>query len=203
VIDRFNCDVVDEHDLVARFVAGRLTEAEAQALEVHCLECEKCWSELRLALKVHAAAEPDGIASTHARAAATAGAAARRPRVWMWAAAAALILAAGASWLLQRNQPPTEIERGGLQLERVNVSVQNGTIVIAWPPVDEASRYVVSVLGPNGHLLAQRETAATRAEFDASAIPVSGALATVEAYSALGDRIATSALTPLPSRSLR
>jgi hypothetical protein len=202
VTDKLTCDSVDEHDLVPRFVNGRLTEAEAESLEAHCLECEKCWSELRLALKVHAAAEPSVTVSTRAQTAWSA-AAARRPRVWMWAAAAALVLAAGAGWVLQRQQSPVEIERGGLPLERVTVTARNGTVVITWPPVDEASRYVVSLVAPDGHLVAQRETTTPRAEFDASAIAMPGALASVEAYSALGDRIASSAATPIPSRPMR
>ena len=84
-------------------------------------------------------------------------------------------------------------------LQGVNVSVATGKVVISWPPVENASHYVVALAGPDGRLLASREETAARTEFDGRAVSADGAQVTVEAYSALGDRIATSAPVTVPS----
>ncbi|MFW6202615.1 MAG: zf-HC2 domain-containing protein, partial [Gemmatimonadota bacterium] len=42
-------------DVVEDYVAGRLSEAEAEAFEAHYFECDACWGRVRGALELYAA----------------------------------------------------------------------------------------------------------------------------------------------------
>ena len=50
-----NCTRAGETDLVALYLAGKLSESEAEGFEAHYLGCETCASTLRLAGEIRAA----------------------------------------------------------------------------------------------------------------------------------------------------
>src|SRR3990172_1011859 len=75
------CDQVDERDLEAAYVAGRLTERHAEAYEAHIFACDRCWAVLQAAQAV-AAARPPALS-------------AQRPGLPRWLALAAGITALG------------------------------------------------------------------------------------------------------------
>ena len=106
--------MVHDHDLVAKFLADRLSDEEVRAFEKHCLECDACWAELRLALGIHvAAAEKPFVSAPVGARSGQNGSTARRLPVWLLPAAAVFIFAVGASWMVQRPPPAAEVERGG------------------------------------------------------------------------------------------
>jgi len=46
------CDVIVDGELIERYLAGALSETEAEALESHYLTCARCQNELRLAAAI-------------------------------------------------------------------------------------------------------------------------------------------------------
>ena len=152
-----------------------------------------------MALKVRAATEPSSN-----QAPAIGGT--RRSLAWLvphgpaaWAAAAAILFVLlGGSWLLRQGEPAPDEERGSSAFGTVEVTNVGESVRVTWPAVPGTARYVVSVVESDGQLFASREVTTTRAEFGRAP---AGALVTVEAFSPLGDHLATS--TPVPIGSSR
>jgi CHAT domain-containing protein len=55
VVKDLDCQYVEEHELVTSYLAGRLSEDEAEAFEKHYFGCEKCWAEVRAGNEIRAA----------------------------------------------------------------------------------------------------------------------------------------------------
>lgn len=195
--DRLTCGTVDERDLVARFVGGSLPEAEAEALERHCLACERCWSELRLASRVHAAAAAEPVAATSAPPAAGSA-----PVLLRWGGlAAAIVIAAAAVHLLTRPGQEADVERGAGS--RLTVTVERsepGVIELDWNAIEGAARYTIEVIDAEGGTTLTRDVVATEARIEVPRDPgAAGALTvSVIAYDALGTRLAESPLAAVP-----
>jgi hypothetical protein len=190
VKDPLTCDMVDERDLVASYVSGQLGQEEEERLEAHCLECENCWAALQLALKVRGAT----IQGSRQQRGFTGTSLLRAVR-----AAAIVILALGAGWLLRREQPSdvTDIERSASSIERVQIAIHEGGAIVSWLPVDGATRYVATVTAPDGRLVISREVTSARVDLDAATVMTPGATMTIDAYSAIGDRLAATVPTAI------
>lgn len=50
-----SCQYVEEHDLVSAYLAGGLSEDEAEAFEKHYFGCERCWAEVKAGEEIRAA----------------------------------------------------------------------------------------------------------------------------------------------------
>jgi hypothetical protein len=204
VTERLTCADVDEQDLVSRFVSGRLSEEEAQAFESHCLECDRCWAELRLALSVHAAT---GGAELHAESRPIAVEQPRRPFLWRAAAIAAGVVLAivGIRWLWHAPDAQ-QIERGPGEIAALSLSwTAKGELLVNWPDVGQAARYVVALRTADGRALATRETTESQLTLDARVTDeAAGALVvSVAAYDALGNALGESEPASVPSRPAR
>jgi hypothetical protein len=105
VVKQVDCQYVMEHDLVGAFLAGYLSEEDAEAFEKHFFECNRCWAEVKAGGEIRAA---------RARLVAAGPDSARRSAAtWrILAIAAALVAATFGSLLLVRNsRPPLENPR--------------------------------------------------------------------------------------------
>jgi len=196
VTDALTCAIVDEQDLVTKYVAGELTEAEEQQLEAHCLRCEQCWEDLRLALKVRAATMTQAPVSARPAQAGPALAVQSRS-VWWAAAAAVLVVCLGGGWWLRQRAPVENVERSAPPLERVQARSRQGSLVVSWPDVSGATRYAVTVAASDGHSIARSEVSEGHAEFHVPEGLPPGTVVTVEAFSPLGDHLASSPPTPV------
>jgi hypothetical protein len=186
------CTVVDEQDIVEKYLAGRLNDAEAREFEAHWFGCDTCWAKVHLAAKVRAAAEArpvDVPANPPLRSSVTSA------RMALWGVAAALVLVVGGFWVAGRHDA-VRIERSGAGLDHVTVLKNDEGLSLTWDPVSGAARYRVEVVKSDGQVAITREVQSPMVQLDRSAI-AAGATVTVEAYSALGDKLATSPTTPL------
>ena len=55
--DLLTCDAVTAQGMIERYLAGKLSEAEAEAFEAHYLTCSHCQRELRLAVAIRGGLE--------------------------------------------------------------------------------------------------------------------------------------------------
>jgi hypothetical protein len=199
VIDRLTCAIVDEHDLVVRFVAGRLSKTEAEALEEHCLTCDRCWTELRLATRVHAAAD---AGTMQAPAVILHGERSRlgKKRILAWGALAASFATAAIGLRLLSRSGPIEHERGAGATLTVTAARSSDGLTLDWSDVDGAARYVVEVMTTEGELLARREVTRSDVAIRLRAQPDNTHRLTVfvTAYDALGTRLAESPMDSVP-----
>jgi hypothetical protein len=144
------CAGVEEGDYEARYLADRLTPAEAAAYEAHYFGCERCWASLRRA--------------TEARAAFAAGTRGRRvPRVARWALPLAAALVAVAIWRLaapDADAPVTRV-RGVADALTLSVVANSDSIHAVWQRQPDADRYRVRGFGADGVLVWSLETTDT------------------------------------------
>ena len=93
-----DCTLVDEQDLVSRYIGRRLSPDEAETFEEHYFGCERCWAEVKAGAEVKASlAPPSPIAR------------------WRWQplaiAAAIALVAFGAGLIVSRTGRRAGIER--------------------------------------------------------------------------------------------
>ena len=126
-----SCPQSFDDDLLPRWAAGELSEAEREAFEQHVLECPDCCASLE--------------SLEAARSALTAAPAARRPPAWAQAAALAVACLAGGVWLGSRTQPrpATGFFRGSGVSEALAVEQS----LELEPGSPATARRVVSLLG--------------------------------------------------------
>src|SRR5438270_8624785 len=95
-----NCHIVDERELLERYVQRGLDDAERQAVELHVFECDRCLHKLQTleALQRELSLQRNDILSEPAA----------RPTAWRWelaAAAAVLAVAIGVGIMWRRPSP--------------------------------------------------------------------------------------------------
>jgi Putative zinc-finger len=164
-----DCGVDDS--LAARYVSGRLDEAEAEAFEAHYFACERCLGLVQQANEIRA-----GLSASGGRG--------LRSRPWLpLAAAAALLLALAGWWLTGRRD-----DAGGHAFRAasgpgldVRVSAAAGHLDVTWAAVAAARRYRVRLVDADGILLVERELDAPPASIGATRLPATLAYVTVEA----------------------
>jgi hypothetical protein len=194
-IPTLTCESIEEGDLVSRYVAGQLSEPEAEALEAHYFGCEKCWQAVRAATEIRASfLAPAGTTSLsefreRRR---------RRPVAYWLAAAAALALVGIGVW--RGYHPPSPdgsdtVVRGGGHAIEVTTERRDGRFVVQWMAVDGAASYRVRALSDDGSPLLSREVTGTELVLEASDWQPSRdqeVILRVEAFNAIGQRLAES-----------
>jgi hypothetical protein len=189
------CEQVDEQDLEAAYLAGRLAEPAAEAFEAHLFACDRCWDLVQTARAVAGA-------SSHRRAAVG-------RRRWRLGVLAPLAAAAGiATVLLVRwplaggtGGPDSGALRGGGDALPVTAAVRGRQMTAAWPRVAGAEVYQLRLYAPDGGVLLQSETLDTLTVLVLDSSPLVGQVGTVywqvQALDPLRQPLARSALTPV------
>jgi hypothetical protein len=190
------CDDVRNRELIERYAAGTLGEAEADALEAHAFGCEACWAEMQRAVELHAALMKEASGAIGVR---------RPNRVREWrrlvglAAAAILVLSVAVGWYATHRPDGGEdivIRGSGGELTITAEWQRNSSLRLTWPTVAQASRYRVEVLSSNAEAVIDHTTTP---EFVVPANRVADLrdpVVTVEAEDNAGMVIARGRLTP-------
>jgi hypothetical protein len=201
------CEQVDERDLEAGYLAGRLSEEEASAFEAHFFGCERCWALLQNAQAVAAA-----------RRASSGGGSRRSWHLLPLASAAVLVLLAGGGWWLTQRRGPaaTETLRGSTDSITVDLEATVSGVAGRFTPFPGTDRYRVRVYSAQGDLLAEQETADTTLSISlpttrrrpggggaAPAPAPAGLLAEVTALDVLRQPLASSGLVPVRQSAAR
>ena len=195
-----NCPYGDSL-VVADYLAGRLGAAQAQAFEAHTFDCDRCFTELQQATELRAVAASDRTAE------AAGSRSAPRPHWLAWPAlglAAAVALALGV-WFTQpvTDRPPLPAEtvfrdaaqnRGELPLE---ISRKGDSVILSWPPVQQADRYSVRIWSEAGEPLFEQDATGRSIELSATGVRTQGVYVQVVAVDELQQTIARSELVPL------
>lgn len=191
-----SCGLVDEGDIDSRYLAGSLTEEEAEAFEAHFFACQRCWDLVQQGLSVRAAFEGSSAPSEQTR---------RRAPFSPWwglAAAAAVVVTvvgirrAGSG---RETDIAGEVPRGGEAVLSVHPTAGKGAVMAAWPKLPGADVYRVRLFTADGTLVLGREvtdTAITLEQDVLTGIPSGGpAFWEVQALGPLREEIARSDLT--------
>ena len=160
---QITCTRVEEEDLDARYLAGTLSEEEAEAFEAHYFGCDRCWSTVQLGLDVRAANRPqEGKAEPPALAVAR-GAGDRAPiarrRWWPLAIAASVaVLAVGVrQWSDRPTAAPVgDALRGPADSIHAVASVRGRTLVISWQRTPSADRFGVRLQKSDATVIVER-----------------------------------------------
>lgn len=201
--DALTCDLVDESDIDSRYLAGQLSEEQAEAFESHYFECQRCWALVQQGLSVRAGFEgvsqqvrdPEAMPRTIK---------ARRHKIgWSLAAAAALAIAVVGVRQAHLSNPHVsdpEAPRGvGMERFRLSPAATIGSVSAAWPKLPEAQAYRIRLYTEDGTVLAEHETGDTSISLGVDVltrIPVGHpAYWQVQALNATHDELARSELT--------
>jgi len=153
--ENVDCLRVDEDELVERYLAGRLSDDEAEWFESHYFSCDRCWAEVERAGALRAVLAEDQQPSAVAPR--------RGVPWWPLAAAAAMMLAAlGIRQITRPAGAPSpgggpEVTRGA-PAAALPVRVGAPARTAAWPALAGAASYRVRLFAPDGTLLFDRET---------------------------------------------
>ena len=160
------CTRVEEEDLDARYLAGTLSEEEAEAFEEHYFGCERCWTAVQTGLDVRAASTAttvDPQVATHRPTVerGTARPARRIPRrQWLpLAIAASIVVVAVGLW--QRDGGPGVAPggdglRGPADSIRAVASVRGRILMVSWPVTLNADRYRVRLQRSDATVVLER-----------------------------------------------
>jgi hypothetical protein len=184
-MEGLDCARPEQQDLVARYVGGRLGEAEAQAFEAHYFGCERCWAEVQAAAEIREAKGFEVFAE-HAAARPRAG-----PEIWtLLAAAAALaVMVLGLNQLAEMSEVsrPAAVLRSTHE-EPLSLRARPGAagrVVLEWTPHPDAQAYAVEIFASDGTTVWEKETSETAVTVDAEVLsqnrPGISFVATVEA----------------------
>lgn len=189
------CALVDQNELDTRYLAGRLSEAEAAAFEEHYFACDRCWELVKGGAGVRAALAQAGPARRVS------------PRAW-WkpvALAAGLGIAVLGTWraVTTREVPDRDAVRGAGDSLAVRSEVSAGVWRAAWPTVSGAASYRVRFFAGDGQLLSSRELTDTSLGIPADSLSAIGQGAPlyldVQGFDQLRRPVARSPLIPLPA----
>ncbi len=190
------CEFVDQHELDRRYVAGRLSDAEAAGFEAHFFECDRCFGLVKGGAGIRSALTHRGPLP------------AARPRArWIpLAIAAGLGLVALGTW--RTTGPPKlgdDAIRGADDSLAVRSELSSGVWRVGWPAVVEATSYRVRVFAEGGRLLVTREVTDTSLALSADSLTAAGGAATlyldVEGFDLLRRPVARSPLIALRTRA--
>lgn len=195
-----NCEAVVAQDMIERYVAGTLPEAEAEAFEAHYLECGDCWADLQAALDLKRA-----LTGSAARKATIAPAAANKVHFSLpvrLAVAAVITLAVSAGlWRVTRTIDEPRVLRGSVDALTITGAWQpDGSLQITWTSLPGANTYRVRVTGEAGSPIV-RESATSPLSIPGRDLPAGANLAvSVEAEAASGELLGRSRRTTVPSQ---
>jgi hypothetical protein len=194
-----NCEAVRAADMIDRYAAGTLPEAEAEAFEAHYLGCSDCWGELQAALELRRTLSPSAPGETFS------ATKKRGQAVWIGIAAAVLLAVSVSVWRAAQESPADDVVTRGPTNELTVTATwrDDGSLSITWTPAPSATLYHVRVRGGSGVSL-NRQTASLALQVTS---PELGEAATlqdltiiVEAESAAGEVVGRSRATRLPHR---
>ena len=204
------CTRVEQEDLDARYLAGTLSDEEAEAFEEHYFGCDRCWSTVQLGLEVRASHEaaardpqPRAPALRVERAPPDATVRLTGRRWWPLALAASIAILVVGVW--QRGDrsegvPSGDGFRGSTDSLLVVASLRGSTLVASWSATPNADRYGVRLQKSDATLIVERVIADTSMAISRDSL---SGVATgervyweVRALDALGRTIARSRLTP-------
>ncbi len=203
------CARVEEEDLDTRYLAGKLSEEEAERFEEHYFACDRCWSAVQRGLDVRAANERAAVAQvrrpaltvergTPARATAATG-----RRWWPAAIAASVAIVAIGIWQggeLSNIGSTTDGLRGPADTIRAVASVRGGNLVVSWAPSANADRYGVRLQKIDAALVIDRVVNDTSLSISRDSLPgvADGERVywEIRAFDALRRTVARSALVP-------
>jgi hypothetical protein len=141
--------------IVADYLAGRLSGAEASAFEEHTFNCDRCFEELQRGSEVRAAATGEPAAA-HPRPGTT---------TWLPLALAATVLLAAGLWLAQPLfETPDPVYRdagGGTGTLAVDVMHDDDRVTLTWAPVRGADRYGIRVFSDAGDPVFEQQSRET------------------------------------------
>jgi hypothetical protein len=140
------------------YLAGRLSEAEAEEFEARCLADDTLGEELERALEIRAA-----MKRSDSKPQARSGL--RGTWLPLAVAAGAAMLAAGFYWL-QTPQQSTPLFRGAQQALTLEVDVSGNQISARWPAVPGASGYELRLFERDGRLIRSMEVDGTASVID-------------------------------------
>lgn len=198
-----DCAYVDESDLVALYLAGRLLADEAEAFEAHFLGCPECSTALENAAAIRVGFGKPALV----RMSVTPPRKALQEAGTLLAAAAAVAMI-GLGLRQMVNMPPPEPAASpvlrGESADSLDLRITPGSygeVVLEWPPHPEAQTYRVDVLRTDGVRVLRSETPDNRVELNAGALPPAAPgvsfLVRIEALNPLGQVVARSKLAPL------
>jgi hypothetical protein len=180
----WSCDEIADGALIERYLASQLSDAEAKELELHCLACDHCATQLRLGLAIRKAlsrlVETDGrpplelvtavdqpAPSVEARGSTLAE---HRARRWLGGRKAAALVAAAALaglllvWPSQlgEERDRTHREEGTAEETRPVLDTPVGDVAdlqeFRWSPVASADLYRITIYDSSGEVLWETET---------------------------------------------
>ena len=147
------CTRVEEEDLDARYLAGTLSEEEAEAFEEHYFGCDRCWTAVQTGLDVRAASAATAVdppvqtpALTVERGGQPPRASLARRRWFPLAIAASVAVIALAVWQSGNRSPIMPIGdglRGPADSIHAVASIRGQTLVVSWTPKASADLYGV------------------------------------------------------------
>ena len=160
------CTRVEEEDLDARYLAGTLSEEEAEAFEEHYFGCDRCWTSVQTGLDVRAANAPTTDeprvrtpALTIERGSQTRAAGlARRPWLPVAIAASVAIIAVGV-WRSGRIDPVTpggDGLRGATDSVHAVAFARGDTLFVGWTPTPSADLYGVRLQKSDATVILER-----------------------------------------------
>ncbi len=190
------CEFVDQHELDRRYVAGRLSDAEAAGFEAHFFGCDRCFALVKGGTGIRSAL-------TH-RGALPAG---RGRAGWIpLAIAAGLGVLALGTWqaIGLRKVGDDDTIRGAEDSLAVHSALSAGIWTAVWPAVPQATSYRVRVFAEGGRLLVTRQVADTSVSLSADSLAAGGAGSAlyleVEGFDLLRRPVGRSPLIPLRAR---
>ncbi len=194
-IQELTCAQADDADFDTRYLAGTLSDPEAESFESHYFACDRCWALVRAASEARASML-DAARQTSTR---------RRWPVWTSALAAgiAAIAIGGSLWLRPRASTvvtPGQVERGApADGTGLTMSVAGDSVFVRWAPVPRAVIYRLRLFTAQGTLLYEREVRDTSAVVRLSSLPLRPALSywSVEALDGSRGVLSHTPLVPL------
>ena len=197
-LNEITCELVHEGDLDTRYLAGRLSEEEAEAFEAHFFGCERCWKLVQQGLGVQSAFRAD----PSTRSSAISATPARANRRWWGLAAAAAVAAVafGMWWTGFQPQPrlPEDVFRGESTALLVVATADSADLTASWPRVAGAEVYRVRLYGADGSMAVERTTPDTSVSVPLDSIVAArdaGMFWQVQALDRLRNSVAGSDLT--------
>jgi hypothetical protein len=159
-----------QRDLVPLYLAGKLTEDEAEAFEAHYFGCPRCREDVRAGAALRELYGKEAVAASRGRAPTT-------RRAWLpFAAAAAIAFVGLAVWQLGR---PRDEAAGrpvlrGTSAEVLRVEIEaaaQGGIDLSWPAHPDAATYEVEIFASSGARVWGTEVHEPRLSIGAGVVP--------------------------------
>jgi anti-sigma factor RsiW len=164
VSESFECLYADDDDLLRKYVAGKVTESEAETFEGHLFECDRCRTELEQTLAIRAAMQKPSQASLLQW---------RFPSVISVAAAAAVIVLVVGLWQWRsRSETVMQSVRGAERGElAATAHLTRGVLNVTWKATPSAREYAVQLFTGAGTPLQSVRTSDTKASLPLGSVP--------------------------------